>query len=539
MKCKAARKLLIDHLGGHLDPGDQRELAHHLETCSACARFWTGARQTVAAITPVHPVRASADFKERIMKEIALSHSLPVSSSKSSADRGIHRAGLGKPVWIAGLAAFLLLAIPVFDLLFFPNPESGRDHAAAGLLARAWAAEQELFTGEGIVYLVNEILVNPVKNPELAGIRWLPMGTLQASGQMQMNQLRLPAGPGESYRLSDTALYDPPTGRFMRIVQKDDQVIFATSYDGKSVFTFQPGGTGEARVVKIPVAEAFQAPKDPAGFLGIGAGFQSRIDEQDSTRVQRLEDTTLADGTPVRVLKTNPMTPEGTPESYMLFRIRQDNGTIAEMEWMAAGESLLLFRRIKTSTLEDRGIHWDLSEIDTKAKPGVSSPEVVPDMVIPDVSVEHMAEKADFAVYIFSATPAWTQRRVILDILDIASPPHRMFALAYPASDKRHVVMIQAVTYNQAFGGLVKQGTLIYTSPNGFKVWSTPQDKMGAMIALQSLRAVIQDAPSEDRTGYILESPAGTFPALAVNGPVIDDELHRLIDSLVPVKNVE
>jgi len=69
------------------------------------------------------------------------------------------------------------------------------------------------------------------------------------------------------------------------------------------------------------------------------------------------------------------------------------------MEWMAAGESLLLFRRIKTSTLEDRGIHWDLSEIDTKAKPGVSSPEVVPDMVIPDVSVEHMAEKADFAVY--------------------------------------------------------------------------------------------------------------------------------------------
>jgi len=299
---------------------------------------------------------------------------------------------------------------------------------------------------------VNEILVNPVKNPELAGIRWLPMGTLQASGQMQMNQLRLPAGPGESYRLSDTALYDPPTGRFMRIVQKDDQVIFATSYDGKSVFTFQPGGTGEARVVKIPVAEAFQAPKDPAGFLGIGAGFQSRIDEQDSTRVQRLEDTTLADGTPVRVLKTNPMTPEGTPESYMLFRIRQDNGTIAEMEWMAAGESLLLFRRIKTSTLEDRGIHWDLSEIDTKAKPGVSSPEVVPDMVIPDVSVEHMAEKADFAVYIFSATPAWTQRRVILDILDIASPPHRMFALAYPASDKRHVVMIQAVTYNQAFG---------------------------------------------------------------------------------------
>ncbi|MBN2128509.1 MAG: hypothetical protein JW741_03400, partial [Sedimentisphaerales bacterium] len=45
-----------------------------------------------------------------------------------------------------------------------------------------------------------------------------------------------------------------------------------------------------------------------------------------------------------------------------------------------------------------------------------------------------------------------------------------------------------------------------------------------------------KDPPSEDRIGYVFESPAGTFPALAVNGPVSDEELHGLVDSLLPAR---
>ena len=90
------------------------------------------------------------------------------------------------------------------------------------------------------------------------------------------------------------------------------------------------------------------------------------------------------------------------------------------------------------------------------------------------------------------------------------------------------------------FSSIVKQGvlTLLYESPNGFKVWSQneQQDKWGAGILLQSSKYVIKDPPAEDRRGYILESPTGTYHALAINGPVTDEELHSLIDSLVPAK---
>jgi len=81
-----------------------------------------------------------------------------------------------------------------------------------------------------------------------------------------------------------------------------------------------------------------------------------------------------------------------------------------------------------------------------------------------------------------------------------------------------------------------KMGKLVYTSPSGVKVWSGPRDEWLANILLQSARASIKDPPGKELTGYLLETPAGTFPALAINGKVSEKELHSLIDSLVPAK---
>ena len=112
-----------------------------------------------------------------------------------------------------------------------------------------------------------------------------------------------------------------------------------------------------------------------------------------------------------------------------------------------------------------------------------------------------------------------------------------MFIFAARANDGRHLVMVQSPSYNTMIGPMAKTGTLVYTSPNGFKVWGGGQSKWFAEILLNSAKFVIKDPPSDNRTGYILESPAGTFPAMAINGPLSDEELHKLIDSLVPAKD--
>jgi hypothetical protein len=123
-----------------------------------------------------------------------------------------------------------------------------------------------------------------------------------------------------------------------------------------------------------------------------------------------------------------------------------------------------------------------------------------------------------------------------MDVLDLPSPPHRMFAMIHPAKDKRHVVLAQAHSFNENLGPAAHGGKLVYTSPQGVKVWSGKQDQWLAEILLSSARASIADPPAKDRTGYLLETPEKTFPVLAVNGTLTEAELHELVDSLVPAK---
>jgi hypothetical protein len=158
-------------------------------------------------------------------------------------------------------------------------------------------------------------------------------------------------------------------------------------------------------------------------------------------------------------------------------------------------------------------------------------------MIVQNVSVQHMVDRAKFETYVFSTKPAWTGAVEITDCIDPASPGGRMFIMTARADDHRHLVLVQSPTYNAMLGQFVKAGQVVYTSPNGFKVWGGGPQKWYSQILLQSAQAFIKDPPSEDRIGYVLESPAGTFPALAINGPVSDEELRKLVDSLMPAKD--
>ncbi len=416
--------------------------------------------------------------------------------------------------------------------------------SAFSLLSLALAAEEPLFAGEGIVSVVTEIIVKPVSDPDLARVRWHPVASIEASGKPRFHQLSLPAEPGEQYTVRDQTWYDPATGRFVRLLTAGEKPIFANSYDGRSIYSLETDAKGAVRIVQSAVTQDFRPPERPGQFLGMSAGLSDLLKRKDESLVLLPGAVTLEDGSQARVVKAGP--PPGGPEeqtdSYWLFKIRKKDDVIGETEWMVGGESALVVRRIETKRVEAPGVPWSLAGIEIPAGEAEErpTPGVTPDMVVSDVSVQQMLKKATFETYILASNPSWASRREITDILDIVSPPHRCFAITYLAGDGRHVVLVQAHTYNTMLGPMAKtQGTLVYTSPTGVKVWSGPRDKWLAGILLQSARAVIRVSPAENRTGYLLETPAGTFPALAINGPVSNAELHALIDSLIPAKEYQ
>lgn len=455
---------------------------------------------------------------------------------------------------ISAAAAILLVVFAVY----FQFRHSGRQEtlSAFTLLARASAAERTLFASDKVVYLLNKIIVYPVPKElptsskldqmHLSGeqreyietsnswldYNWLPLCSLDADGQFRFHQLKLAKDLERQYVVTDQAWYDPLTGCFARVLELDQQVIFANSFDGENIHTLEAVDDGRLEPMSQAITAAFHRPENPAEFLGLSAGLQNSFGEGEGQNVQEISESRLEDGTPVTIYKFGYEDLLGDVNTYWLFKVRAD-GTTAEMEFVMSGATQLVIRRVLTQSVEKPALSWNLSEIEENGKQGGNNQvSVNPDMVIPNVSVEHMIERAGFETYLFSSNPAWTGDRVIVDCLDLPSPPSRMFFVIHHASDGRDMVLVQAETYNKMMGRFFQQGRLVYRSPNGFKVWAGGPEKWWTKIVLTSAQLV----PAEDRSGYGLESPVGTFPSLAINGQLTEEELHTLVDSLIPAK---
>ena len=411
---------------------------------------------------------------------------------------------------------------------------------ALNLLSSAWASEEAVFSGNGVVHIVNEIIVKPISDPVLSQIRWFPVISIETTGKPKFHQLALPAESEEHYTVNDEAWFDNNTGKFMRLFSVDETPVFANSYDGDTVYSLEAGSNGNWQIIGKPTGEEFHPPKNPADFLGIAAGLSSNIDEKDESLVIDASDGKLEDGSKARFIKVGFQSdaPFKMTKSYWIYKIRESDNTIAEMEWIVGKESLMVVRRLTTGTVDIPDIPWNLAGIDSlaNASPESTKASIRSDMIVSIMSVKNMVENADYETYIFASYPPWTGQFEITDILDIVSPPHRMFAVIYRAEDGRHVVLFQSHTYNKFLGPKIKTGEIIYESPKGFKVWSGPRDKWMTEIILKSARFSIKDSPSKDCSGYAIETPSGTFPCIAINGKLTNDEFHNLIDSLIPAR---
>ena len=153
-----------------------------------------------------------------------------------------------------------------------------------------------------------------------------------------------------------------------------------------------------------------------------------------------------------------------------------------------------------------------------------------------NISVQQMSDKAKFETYTFSPNPAWTAQSQITELNFFGQ---HTFTTIYRADDGRHVVLSQDASYKKKLEPKIKeQGQIVYTSPNNFKLWRGEGDreKWFSEILLKSAGYVIDDAPADNRTGCAVESPTNAFLLLAINGPATGQELHQLVDSLVPTE---
>lgn len=522
------------------------------------------------------PFDDTPDMRHRDELEQRLRSGLIRAPRRQSAYAEIGRTIMARPITRIAAAAAVLVAVSTLALLPSRHSE-GKTLTSFALLSRVAAAEQTLFAGDEIVHIVNEItawptakdadaealldqLASGVEGQSLSHAQlraldrqllksWivgsLPVCSLLPDGSIGASKIELTADRDDSYTLLDDAWYDPATGRFARTMRAGEKVVFANAFDGDFVHTSLMDADGTLRLTSKRVTDDFQAPANPAEFLGISAGVRLTISEESLYQpIQDIRPATLDDGSPVTAYQVGFADFSGDVSTYYLLRVLESDQTVAEIEYVLAGQPKLVIRRTLNESVPASEVSWNLAELnqgDTLAGPDAEV-SVESDVAILDVSVRHMIEAASFETYIFAPDPAWTQKRLIVDMLDEASPPHRAFPIIYYAEDGRHIVFSQASSQNTYFGSIKKfietqtdkkEWPALYISPGGVKIH--PSDGASWWTEIGIKQAGL--APADDRCGYIFETPSGTFIPIAINGPLTEAELHGLADSLIPARD--
>jgi hypothetical protein len=545
--------LLVREAGEPL-PAD---VARHRAECAECARQHAIALEAVAALTPPVSIGASPELKKRILGSIPKStfegdhvepspargtealqpgrnDRLARTTGSSGGTSPLRRRGPGLGLVVA---AAVLLAVSLYLLGSAPRASRGR---ALSLLSEASAAEARLYAVDHLVSRRNEIVVEPVDDADSSAARWLvPLVAVGPDGTPRFNGLKLGGRAGVGYTILDQSWYDPATRRFARVLSLEGRPLFANSYDGQAVHLLELNEQGEPRIKDEPVTREFKPPSDPAEFLGFSAGLKSAADRPDRRDLFRdMGPTKLRDGTTGRILRsTNPGNDAKTPaDSYAQWTIRNDDHTVESLEMVVRGRPIYRVRALKGAENSEPQLGWDLAG----ARPAVGAVQPAPNVqavanvINVDISVAQMVQRADYPVYLFASAPSWAGQRKIVDILDADSPPHRVFLVVYLAQDKRHVVLSQSFPPKNALAAVHKQCQLLYTSPAGIKVWSGGPVGRLATHLLSRARGFLGVPPSKDCSGYLLETPEGTIPGLAVNGTLTEAELHGLVDRLLP-----
>ena len=413
MDCQQYHDMLDDLLVAV--PGDaiQAEALEHASACPNCAEEHRRAGRALSALAarvPCSPPPCCG--RESSAKLPAIATDENRNNTLASRANGWSLAQFATSKLAMAVAASVV-AIGAF-LLWRSGGEGQFDSPAFTLLNRAYAAERTMFQSGRVVHIVNEILVRPIADPALANARWFPIVSLEATGKQRFHQLSLAAKPVEDYTVTDECWYEAASGRFVRKLSCRRHADLCQFFRWPGRVLVEHGLRWCSQVEKHATTNDFHPPQNPESLLGIAAGLPARLDEKDKHLVTDAGEVPLDDGTKGRQLRVSYPPPEADAkqDAYVLFTIRNDDNRIARIEFVVDGKSLYEVRRVKTETIDRADIAWNLAGIvdaAAESKP-VPPASIVPDMVVRDVAVKHMIEKASFPTYIFQSNPIMGRR---------------------------------------------------------------------------------------------------------------------------------
>jgi hypothetical protein len=432
------------------------------------------------------------------------------------------------------------------------------------LLNAATATENAWFSGEQTVHIVNQIVISPQPDADDLGIlmedlesdfdqakfeafyrrlltpRGMEFFSLDANGNRHNHHLELADPQAGEATIEDHIWYDPSTGRYARLLTRTERVLFAHSFDGHRVYLAQCDDRGELTVQSDPVTASFSAPENLAGFLGSTVAEVRKLLEVKDVLIRREPTDSTLRGKAVRAYKLSYAFFPDERIPYVQLSVDKNDQSFVRIEFITNQKTVLTIDHLSRTQGEFPTVGWDLSALPGSHETLAADVTVRHEVGRSGLTVQEMAERATFPVFVFGKDPYGTLRRTIYEGMDPVSPTDRLFATMYETQHEVAVGLIQCRTLDRFVKAQAKNVNRqsvqpIITASNGFKVHDL--DANGNAFILNLLFARLNKKAAGNRNCYLFESPDGQFMFLGVDGWLPSNELEQLTESLVSAQD--
>ncbi|NIR66605.1 MAG: hypothetical protein GWN61_20055 [candidate division Zixibacteria bacterium] len=465
---------------------------------------------------------------------------------------------------ITRTAAMITVIVSAFWAYYQIGGNSDGTPTVLYLLNAATAAENAWFAGEQTVHIVNRIVISPQHDANDLGIlmenlesnfdkanfdafyrrlltpRGMEFFSLDPNGHRHNHHLELVDPQAGKATIEDHIWYDPSTGRYARLLTRTDRVLFAHSFDGHHVYLAQRDDQGKLIIQSDPVTASFSAPKNLAGFLGSTTAEVRKLLEIKDILIRGKPTESTIRGKAVHVYKLSYLGIMDMGSPYVQLSVDKNDQSIVRIEFIANQKTALTIDHLSMTPGVLPSTGWDLSALPGSHKLPITDVTVRHETGRTGLTVQEMAERATFPVFIFGKDPYGTVHRTISESIDPVSQAERLFVIMYETQHEVAVGLFQCRTLDRYVKAQTKNVNLqtvqaIITTSNGFKVHDLDAN-VNAFI-LNLLFASLDKKAAENRNCYLLESPDGQFMFLGVDGWLPSNELEQLTESLVSAQD--
>lgn len=282
---------------------------------------------------------------------------IPFSSSPGD-DKGNSASPTGQAALRVGLGILATVLTLALASQLVARSHWGDGAKISVLLNRSTENERQLFQNKGVLHLNNAYFLYDSGPTNHTFRNAIPVSLPDPTGRRIQLPLPVPCGTSQ---VSEEVVYEPETGRYLRLFRIGVDLFHAVGFDGEAVYNWD--WTDERQIQRQPIAASARSVCEPADLLGLCGGLPELLAASRKSELWSADEEATPVGKGLFVMKTAPSDALASDGGHWRLIVHEGDRVLQGIVRVERGREIFSIFRSRVEHLKAPRHAWNLSDL--------------------------------------------------------------------------------------------------------------------------------------------------------------------------------